>query len=129
MKPLRASRRLLAALGLAGLAALVPSMAGADGVRDPMRPPVAPAAEAARAVAVPVLQAVFHAAGRRVAVVNGRTVREGDTVAGLFVESIGTDSLRYRQGNRRGELRLGPSTTSIKQAAGTPAVAPGAPVP
>lgn len=129
MKPVPARRRVLAALGFAGVAVLMPATAGADGVRDPMRPPVAPAAQAARAVAAPVLQAVFHAAGRRVAVVNGRTVREGDTVAGLFVESIGTDSLRYRQGNRRGELRLGPSTSSIKQAAGTPAVAPGAPVP
>lgn len=109
---------------------LLPAPALADGVRDPMRPPAARASQAApAAVSAPVLQAVFHAAGRRVAVVNGRTVREGDTVAGLFVESIGVDSLRYRQGARSGELKLGHSTSSIKQAAGTPAVAPGAPVP
>lgn len=129
MKPVRASRRLHLGLRLAGLLTLVPSTAGADGVRDPMRPPVAPVAQAARAAAAPVLQAVFHAAGRRVAVVNGRTAREGDTVAGLYIVSIGTDSLQYRQGGRSGELKLGPSTSSIKQAAGTPAVAPGAPVP
>ena len=109
---------------------LLPALAFADGVRDPMRPPALPAAQAARVPeAAPVLQAVFHAAGRRVAVVNGRTVREGDSVAGLFIESIGVDFLRYRQGNRSGLLRLGPSTSSIKQLAGTPPAAPGAPVP
>jgi sRNA-binding protein len=71
--------------------------------RDPMRPAgVAPAA--ARAAAPTALKLEGVIAGlERVAIVNGRLVRAGDSVAGATILEVLADAVRY---SRAGRIQL-----------------------
>lgn len=84
----------------------------AHGTRDPMRPPL-PAAErtAVRAARAPDLSAVIGSGERRVAVVNGRVVRAGDTVDGALILAVFDDGVRYSRAGVARELRLPPAAT------------------
>ena len=105
-------------LGMAALLALASSLVHAaapsiQGLPDPTRPPAAAApaqagADAASA-AVPQLQSVLvgQAAGeRRVAVIDGESVRVGESFRGARVVRIADNEVELLRGRERQVLRL-----------------------
>jgi MSHA biogenesis protein MshK len=102
------------------LALLAASTAQAQdaGLPDPTRPPAvlsapppAPGAAAgAPAVAAgPELQSILislRTNGRRVAVINGKTVRQGERIDGAIVEAIRPTEVVLRKGNQKQILKL-----------------------
>jgi MSHA biogenesis protein MshK len=102
--------RMLGAM-LACVAAALATEAIAEQLRDPTRPPasLAPAAgdaPAASRSAGLVLQSVLIAPDRRSAIVDGRLLKVGDSVAGFRVTAIeeGVVTLRGAAGTRRLQL-------------------------
>jgi MSHA biogenesis protein MshK len=93
------------------LALLAGTGASAQAVQDPTRPPQAllhPVAGGAGADA-PQLQSILigrGAGGRRVAVIDGETVRVGDRVAGARVVAINTADVQLQRGARHETLKL-----------------------
>ena len=99
---------LLALLASAGTA-----RAQDAGLPDPTRPPAvlsAPAAGTGPArTAGPQLQSILislRAGGRRVAVIDGKTLRQGEHVDGAVVEAIRPAEVVLRKGNQRQILKL-----------------------
>lgn len=97
---------------LAGaLLALAPGVF-AQALVDPTRPPDAapvPGSAASAGAARPQLQSVLisnRPGGRRLAVIDGRSVRAGDKVGGAVVVSIGEASVVLRRGKTLETLRL-----------------------
>ncbi len=82
---------------------------------DPTRPPQAREASRAAAPARPhwSVSSVMIAPGRRLAVVNGRTVGVGDRVGGARVLAVLTDGVRLRRGRHEFTVALLPR--SIKR--------------
>ncbi|OBV38257.1 hypothetical protein [Janthinobacterium psychrotolerans] len=105
---------------LALLAALLPQ-AMAQGLVDPTRPPDAPlpgnqAGAIDRRVA-PQLQSVLVASsGRRVAVIDGRTVRVGDKVGAASVAAIGDTTVSLQRGKKIETIRLYPQAAGQNKA-------------
>ena len=107
---------------LAGaLLALAPGVF-AQALVDPTRPPDAapvPASAASAGAARPQLQSVRisnRPGGRRLAVIDGRSVRAGDKVGGAVVVSIGEASVVLRRGKTLETLRLTPQTVDANDA-------------
>lgn len=108
---------------LALLAAVLwPAAAGAQGLVDPTRPPDAPQAgngsgSAAAVRAAPQLQSVLVAtSGRRVAVIDGRTVRVGDKVGEARVAGIADTSVTLHRGKTIETIRLYPKAAEQNHA-------------
>ncbi len=79
------------------------TQASAADLRDPMRPPSAPAATLARP-GVPSslqLQAVMGSGQSRVAIVNEKVVRVGDTIGGALITEISAEAVRYSRGGKQ----------------------------
>jgi MSHA biogenesis protein MshK len=100
------------------LLSLAPS-AVAQGLIDPTRPPDAIPAEsaavAARAAA-PQLQSLLISnkpGGRRLAVIDGVSVRPGDRIGGAVLVSIGEASVVLRRGKTLETLRLYPKAAQV----------------
>lgn len=97
---------------------LAASGAGAQALQDPTRPPaslMAPrsgggdAAAGAKAERAPRLQSVLIArqpGGRHVAVIDGETLRIGDSFRGARVTRIEQNEVELRRGNQRQVLTL-----------------------
>jgi len=91
--------------------ALAGARAGAQTVQDPTRPPAAllhPAAGGPGA-AGPHLQSILIGrapGGRRVAVIDGETVRVGDRVAGARVIAIEAAAVQLQRGGKQERLTL-----------------------
>ena len=107
---------------LAGaLLALAPGVF-AQALVDPTRPPDAapvPASAASAGAARPQLQSVLisnRPGGRRLAVIDGRSVRAGDKVGGAVVVSIDEASVALRRGKTLETLRLYPKTVDANDA-------------
>jgi MSHA biogenesis protein MshK len=106
-KPASAVRHLVACLAL-----LATAGAGAQGLQDPTRPPAAamPTMVAEGSVATgPQLQSILiarAAGGRHVAVIDGETVRLGETFHGAKVVRIGENEVELVRGGERQVLRL-----------------------
>ncbi|KQQ86415.1 hypothetical protein [Massilia sp. Leaf139] len=105
------------ALSLATLLSCCVNLAGAQALQDPTKPPAAliagdgNAAKAAAAAAnqAPRLQSVLIArqpGGRHVAVIDGETLRLGDTYKGARVARIEQDEVELQRGNARQILKL-----------------------
>jgi len=113
-----------AVLACCGLALVAPAQAS----RDPMRPPQAAAVRAAARVE-PAFQltAVIGSDERRVAIVNGRVVRAGDTVDGALILAVFDGGIRYSRAGAARELRLAasPVRAAMKRPAGAVAAGPG----
>lgn len=98
---------LLAAALAPGLAQALPQV-----LRDPTRPPPLPGqaltgAEAAQSARAPQLQSVLVArGGRHVAVIDGQSVRVGDSFRGARVTRIDDDEVQLTRGRERQVLRL-----------------------
>jgi MSHA biogenesis protein MshK len=103
------------------LFALLSAPAGAQGLVDPTRPPDAPLpgndAGPVPARAAPQLQSVLVASsGRRVAVIDGRTVRVGDKVGEASVDGIGETTVTLRRGKTLDTIRLYPKAVERNNA-------------
>jgi MSHA biogenesis protein MshK len=96
------------------------NLAGAQALQDPTRPPAAlmagpgAAAEASGAPAnrAPQLQSVLvsrQPGGRHVAVIDGETLRPGDTYRGARVARIEQNEVELVRGRTRQVLRLNPA--------------------
>jgi MSHA biogenesis protein MshK len=109
------------ALVAASLFALQP-LGHAQGLQDPTRPPAqldARAGSAGAAANGPQLQSVLiapGAGGRRVAVIDGETVRLGEAFRGARVARMTQDEVELVRGRERQVLKLEPSAPA---AAGT----------
>jgi hypothetical protein len=110
MKPAALSRLLV----LAPLA-LSSSLATADSMRDPTRPPMT-AAHAAAPEPPPVLSAIIGTGAARVAIFNGHVVRSGGTVGDYAIEEVFDDGVRYRHGGETHDVFL-PHTSEFKKPA------------
>lgn len=100
------------ALGAAILALLCAAGACAQALQDPTKPPAAAtpvAAGPAAAVGGPQLQSILigrAAGGRHLAVIDGETVRPGDSFHGAKVARIGENEVELVRGGERQVLRL-----------------------
>ena len=89
-------RAVILAIALTSLSQQV----SADALRDPTQPTRTVPVATPVAVSKLKVSAVFVSAARRVAIVNGQRVREGDTVAGATVSKIEAGKVSFvRQGN------------------------------
>ena len=96
-------------------ALLVPGLAPAQvSLPDPTRPPatmsapVAPSGAAAVS-AGPQVQSILislHPGGRRLAVIDGKTLRQGQRINGALVEAIHPTEVVLRKGHQRQVLKL-----------------------
>jgi len=91
-----------------GLLLACGAAAAQDGLGDPTRPTPLRAAAPVEAAAAPQwrLQSTLVAAQRRVAVINGRTVREGETVDGARLVEVRPDGVSLERAGRTFELTL-----------------------
>ena len=116
---LRTKRILYAAIGVAYFASMPTSLANAQVIVDPMRPANAPrvAAGPTRSAAPavgPRLTAVFLNGVRRIAVVDGRVVREGDRLSDGVVAEISADSVRVQRAAQMHTLKLPKSVMPVR---------------
>lgn len=109
-------RSLLAAAMLAASA-----LAGAQsGLVDPTRPTALAAPEPEEAASGPRwrLQSTLVADSRRLAVINGKTVVQGDRIDGATLREVRREGVTLEIEGRRIELRLLQGTESVKRAGG-----------
>lgn len=96
---------LLGCLAVAALAC--PGRAGGEAAPDPTRPPLRAAEPAELWAGAPLrLSAIWIGPARRLAVIDGRAVEEGDIVEGREVVEIRETSVRVGAGEGVLELRL-----------------------
>ncbi|MFK3737994.1 hypothetical protein [Massilia sp. TN1-12] len=106
------TRRALVAAVVSALAALACGGAAAQALQDPTRPPAAALAAAAAPTAAaggPQLQTILIGrgpGGRHLAVIDGETVRPGDTFRGARVARIAENEVELANGRERQVLRL-----------------------
>jgi MSHA biogenesis protein MshK len=95
--------------------------AQADDLRDPMRPAGAPTAARPAPVYSLKLEGVI-AGEKRVAIINGRLVRAGDTIAGARILEILAHGVRYERAGKIQNLTLAVPTanTSVRVARSRP---------
>lgn len=95
---------------LAAAMLLVPVAAGAQALQDPTRPPaLATPGDGAGAASGPQLQSVLisrRPGGRHVAVIDGDTVRLGETYKGARVARIAQHEVELVRGKERQVLKL-----------------------
>lgn len=114
-------RPLIAAMATGAM--LVGFRAGAESgaLGDPTRPTALHEVRAQDRAAVKgprwQLQSTLVAADRRVAVINGRQLRVGESVDGATVVDIRADGVTLQVDRRRMDLRLHPQSTSIRNGA------------
>ena len=100
------------AFGAALLALLVAGGAHAQPLQDPTKPPAAATPVAGGPLAAssgPQLQSILigrAAGGRQVAVIDGETVRQGESFRGAKVVRIGENEVELLRGRERQVLRL-----------------------
>jgi len=100
------------------------SLAAADALRDPTRPPLIAASHAAISQEpTPILSAIIGNSGGRVAIFNGQLVRNGDSVGTYTIEAIFENRVRYRHGSLNQEVYL-PLAATFKKPSTAPARSP-----
>jgi len=100
---------------LAVLLLALGAQAAANGLADPTRPPRGPAVSTRPQVRV---EAVLRSADRQVAIVNGKVVRAGDRVAGVLIDEILADGVRYVRDGQIHTARLRPASIEVRQESG-----------
>lgn len=98
-------------LGLLLVLGFAASTAIAENLPDPTRPSGAAYADenAGSLVSGPVLQSVLTSSGRKLAIINGQTVKQGDAIGNLRVEKIGDTEVVLARGKEVQVLRLFPA--------------------
>jgi hypothetical protein len=84
---------------------LIAAAASAGELRDPMRPAGAPTAARPAPAFSLKLEGVI-AGSRRVAIINGRLVRAGDSIAGARIVEVFATGVRYERAGRIQTLTL-----------------------
>jgi len=85
---------------IGALALLLSALCHAGELADPTRPAGAKEQSTAGArprVSVPVVSAIIVGDERRIAIVNGQAVKAGDRVAGVIIEAVLDNGVRYRR--------------------------------
>lgn len=102
-------------------ASLVGGVAAADQLFDPMRPANSvDASVAATASGQLRVEAIVNDGDRKIAIVNGRVVREGDRVGDATVESISSGAVRFNRGGRSELVSLPTSKLEVRRTAALP---------
>ena len=112
----------LALVFLAAACLVVISSASAQALQDPTRPPASlmspqTGTPGAATVEGPQLQSILIArtpGGRHVAVIDGATVRLGDTYKGARVERMTQTEVVLSRGGKQQVLKLFPATAAVK---------------
>jgi hypothetical protein len=91
--------------------------ASAEGLHDPMRPPLAERHAAAPQEPAPTLSAVLNFEGERSAIFNGHLVRSGSEVGSYTILAVLEDGVRYRHAGQSRELHMPHPTASLKKPA------------
>lgn len=106
------------------LLAVSASAAAVENLPDPTRPVTSQAiADRGAASSGPVLQSVLVASGRRVAMVDGQTVKVGDKVGEARVVKIAESEVVLRNGKELKTLKLFPGIDKRQASGGTTAKA------
>jgi hypothetical protein len=106
--------RHLTLLTVTSLAALLCSdLAYADTLSDPTRPPQAHSASEPETRSATRLEAILQNGDRRVAIISGHVVREGDRIGDAVVEAILPQGVRLARGGRSELLAL-PATPKVQ---------------
>jgi MSHA biogenesis protein MshK len=95
----------------------VASLAHADALVDPTRPPMSvhkPGVVREVAMAAQVT-AIFNSDERRVAVLNGQVVKVGDRVGDITVQEINADGVRYLRAGRVEFARLPRQAAAVRR--------------
>lgn len=111
LSPIFCAAKIVARLG--GLL-LVAQAVAAQGLPDPIRPPASlaaePDAEAANSgSSAPLLQSIMISSGRRMAIIAGQTVKQGDKFGDAKVVSIKENEVVLRNGDAVQTLKLFPN--------------------
>ena len=112
-----ASRITRHVLRLAMLVIAATSLAHADSLIDPTRPPITvhksgPAREVDPVVRV---TAIFQSGERRVAVLDGQVVKVGDRVGAVTIQEINADGVRYLRAGRVEFARLPKQAAKVRR--------------
>jgi hypothetical protein len=91
---------------LVGAFAVIGAARAQGALVDPTRPATASDAGSAPQNGVVRVQAIVSRAKTRVAVVDGRLVRAGDRIAGVLIEEVTPEGVRYSQDGRHGFVRV-----------------------
>jgi MSHA biogenesis protein MshK len=105
-------RRLAAIAVVAAYASGFAGTAHAQALVDPTRPPYPAAADeepGGKAAARPQLQSVLISPTRRIAIISGQTVRQGDKHGDATVVRIGVSEVFLRRGDDTEVLKLTPA--------------------
>jgi hypothetical protein len=100
---------------LAALLLTLSAKAAADRLVDPTRPPQAPSPSSDPSHEGVRVEAVLRSAERDLAIVNGKIVRAGDRVAGVRIEAILPDGVRYVRDGQVRVARLQPASIAVRQ--------------
>jgi MSHA biogenesis protein MshK len=100
---------------LAALLLTLSAKAAAGGLVDPTRPPQAPNTSSDPSQEGVRVEAVLRSAERHLAIVNGKIVRAGDRVAGVQIEAILVDGIRYVRDGKVHVARLQPASIPVRR--------------
>lgn len=100
---------------LAALLLTMSAKAAADRLVDPTRPPQAPSRSSDPSYEGVRVEAVLRAADRDLAIVNGKIVRAGDRIAGVQIEAILPDGIRYVRDGQVRVARLQPASIPVRR--------------
>ena len=100
---------------LAALLLTMSAKAAADRLVDPTRPPQTPGPSSDPSNESVRVEAVLRSADRDLAIVNGKIVRAGDRVAGVQIEAILPDGIRYVRDGQVRVARLQPASIPVRQ--------------
>jgi MSHA biogenesis protein MshK len=100
---------------LAALLLTMSAKAAAERLVDPTRPPQAPSSSSDPSYEGVRVEAVLRSADRDLAIVNGKIVRAGDRVAGVQIEAILADGIRYVRDGQVHIARLQPASIPVRR--------------
>ena len=100
---------------LAALLVTMSAQAAADRLVDPTRPPQASSPSSDPSYEGVRVEAVLRSAERDLAIVNGKIVRAGDRVAGVQIEAILPDGIRYVRDGQVRVARLQPASIPVRK--------------
>jgi MSHA biogenesis protein MshK len=104
-------------LSLTALLALG-AVAHAETLQDPTRPATVKAVARSVEPGALQLEAIMGSGARRVAIVNGKVVREGDRIGAAVIDAIDSDSIRYTRNGRSETARIVKHSLRVRQSAG-----------
>jgi hypothetical protein len=106
---------------IAASASLVANAVLADQLFDPMRPASSVDASVAATAAGQIrVEAIVNDGDRKIAIVNGHVVREGDRVGDATVESISSGAVRFNRGGHSELIALPTSKLEVRRTATLP---------